>query len=106
MKAARRVGLDQAKLEGVKGWTTSEAFTPIERAVMAATDEMLARNLIEDATFDALKRYLSDVEIFELLFAVGSFRMHGMIVRALQLECDDDVTTRMRELPEPNAASK
>jgi len=69
--------------------------------VMAATDELVARNLIEDATFAALKRHFSDEQIMELVFVIATWRMHGMVVRALHLEYDDDTTSRMVEVPAP-----
>ncbi len=101
LKVARMVGIAEEKLAAIKGWTTSELFTPVERAVMAATDEILARNLVEDATFAALKKHLSDAEILELFVVIGLWRMHGLIVRALHLEYDNDTTERMQEVPAP-----
>jgi alkylhydroperoxidase family enzyme len=68
---------------------------------MAATDELVGRNLIEDATFAELKRHLSDAQIMELVFVIATWRMHGMVVRALHLEYDNDTTSRMQEVPAP-----
>ena len=103
MKVARTVNIPEAKLAAIKGWTTSGLFSPAERAVMAATDELLARNLVEDATFAELQRYLSDPQILELFYAIGLWRMHGLITRALHLEYDTDTTERMQEVPAPPA---
>jgi len=33
-----------------------------------------------------------------------TYRMHGMCIRALQLEFDTDLTARMREVPAPEEA--
>lgn len=101
MKAARAVALPQDKLEAIKGWATSDLFDPTERAVMAATDELVDRNLVEDATFAALKRHFSDDQIVELFYVISTYRMHGMLVRALHLEYDNDTTKRMQEVPCP-----
>lgn len=101
MKVARMVGVAEEKLAAIKGWTTSDLFSPAERAVMAATDEILSRNLVEDATFAALQKHLGDAEILELFVVIGLWRMHGLIVRALHLEYDNDTTTRMQEVPAP-----
>jgi alkylhydroperoxidase family enzyme len=101
MKVARMVGIPEEKLAAVKGWATSDIFSPVERAVMAATDEILSRNLVEDATFAALQKQLSDAEILELFIVIGLWRMHGLIVRALHLEYDNDTTARMQEVPAP-----
>ena len=103
MKVARTVNIPEAKLAAIKGWTTSELFSPVERAVMAATDELLSRNLVEDTTFAELKRHLSDPQILELFYAIGLWRMHGLITRALHLEYDTDTTERMQEVPAPPA---
>ena len=103
MKVARTVNIPEAKLAAIKGWTTSGLFSPAERAVMAATDELLSRNLVEDATFAELKRHLSDQQILELFYAIGLWRMHGLITRALHLEYDTDTTERMQEVPAPPA---
>jgi alkylhydroperoxidase family enzyme len=103
MKVARMVGVPEEKLTAIKGWTTSELFTPVERAVMAATDEILSRNLVEDDTMAALQKHLSDPEILELFVVIGLWRMHGLIVRALHLEYDNDTTSRMQEVPAPAA---
>lgn len=101
LKVARMVGVSEEKLGAIKGWTTSELFLPVERAVMAAADEILSRNLVEDATFAALQQHLSDAEILELFVVIGLWRMHGLIVRALHLEYDNDTTARMQEVPAP-----
>lgn len=103
LKVARMVGIPEEKLEAIKGWATSDKFEPAERAVMAATDELVGRNLVEDATFAALEHHFSDAQIMELFYVIGLWRMHGMIVRALHLEYDNDTTARMQEVPAPAA---
>ena len=101
LKVARMVGVPDDQLAAIKGWTTSDKFDATERAVMAATDEIVGRNLVEDATFAALKQHFSDAQILELFYVIGLWRMHGMIVRALHLEYDNDTTARMQEVPAP-----
>ena len=101
LKVARMVKISEDKLNAIKGWTTSDKFTPQERAVMAATDELVGRNLVEDETFAELKKHLSDPQIMELFYVIALWRMHGMIVRALHLEYDNDTTARMKEIPAP-----
>jgi alkylhydroperoxidase family enzyme len=101
VKVARMVGIAEEKLAAIKGWQTSNKFEPAERAVMAAADELVGRNLIEDDTFVELKRHFRDEQIMELVYVIALWRMHGMIVRGLHLEYDDDTTARMREVPAP-----
>lgn len=100
-KVSRMIGMPEEKLSAVKSWTVSDKFTPVERSVMAATDELIGRNLVEDATFAELKRHLSDEQIVELFYVITTYRMHGMMLRALHLEFDNDTTARMQEVPAP-----
>jgi alkylhydroperoxidase family enzyme len=101
LKVARMFKVSDEKLNAIKGWTTSDKFAPAERAVMAATDEIVGRNLVEDETFAELKKHLSDPQILELFYVIGLWRMHGMIVRALHLEFDNETTSRMKEVSAP-----
>jgi alkylhydroperoxidase family enzyme len=101
LKVARMVGVGEDKLAAIKSWALSDKFSPVERAVMQATDELIGRNLVEDETFAALKQHLGDEQIMELFYVIALWRMHGMIVRALHLEYDTDTTARMKEIPAP-----
>jgi alkylhydroperoxidase family enzyme len=102
LKMARAVRISEAKLNAIKSWTTSDEFDPAERSVMAAADELIGRNLVEDATFAALKRHFSDEQIVELFMVIATYRMHGLLVRALHLEFDNNTTARMEEVPGPS----
>jgi alkylhydroperoxidase family enzyme len=101
LKLSRTLGISQDKLDAIKGWVTSDKFDASERAVMAAADELIGRNLVEDSTFADLKRHFGDDQIVELFYVIATYRMHGMMVRALHLEFDNDTTTRMKEVPGP-----
>ncbi|HVA82090.1 MAG TPA: carboxymuconolactone decarboxylase family protein [Candidatus Binataceae bacterium] len=101
LKVARMVGVSEDQLAAIKSWALSGKFTPAERAVMQVTDEIVGRNLVEDESFAMLKQHLDDAQIMELFYVIGLWRMHGMIVRALHLEFDNDTTARMIEVPAP-----
>jgi alkylhydroperoxidase family enzyme len=94
-------GLSDEQIAAAKNWSTSDKYTVAERAVMAATDELIGRNMIEDATFPELKRHLNDEQIVELIYVITQYRAHGMMLRALHLEFDNDTTRRMQEVPAP-----
>jgi alkylhydroperoxidase family enzyme len=103
LKMARTVKISDDKLKAIKSWTTSANFDQAERAVMAAADELIGRNLVEDETFAALKRHFNDEQIVELFIVIATYRMHGLLVRALHLEFDNDTTGRMEEVAAPTA---
>jgi alkylhydroperoxidase family enzyme len=100
-KAARREGVDEAKIAAVPCWTVSELFTPAERAVLAYVDGlMLEGGRVHDQVFAALKRAMGDAEILALTYLVNMYGMHATSCRALRMEYDD-VPDRIVEIPAP-----
>lgn len=100
-KAARDVGLAEDKIAAVPSWSTAEVFEPVERAVLAYTDELVGQNgRVGDATFARLKQHLSDEEILELTYITALYEMHAIMTRALRLEYDD-VDERIVEVAAP-----
>lgn len=100
-KGARRAGISAEKVAEIPTWTTSELFDPMERALLAYTDELvLADGRVQDGTFEAVRRYLSDEAILQFTYAVCTYAMHATISRALRLEYDD-VDERIVEVPAP-----
>ncbi len=100
-KAARSVGLSEEQVEAIPAWSASDVFSPLERAVLAYTDDLiLASGRVSDGTFDRLQRSLSDEEILELTYIVCTYDLHATMCRALRLEYDD-VPERVVEIPAP-----
>ena len=100
-KGARNAGLTEAQVQDIPSWTTSEQFSPAERAVLAYTDEMvLMHGRVQDGTFSRLRDHLSEEEILELTWSVGVYCMHAIMAQALRLEYDD-VDERLVEVPAP-----
>jgi len=89
-KTGRDAGLTEAQIEAVPSWSTSDCFSPVQRAVLAYTDALvLGGGRVSDATFAALHSGLSDEEILELTYAVSLYRLQATMSLALRLESDD-----------------
>jgi alkylhydroperoxidase family enzyme len=100
-KTARAAAVPEMKIAAIPAWASSDVFDDAERALLAYTDELvLADGRVQDATFERLRVHLSDEAILELSYAIGTYRMHAMITRALRLEFDD-VDERVVEVPPP-----
>jgi alkylhydroperoxidase family enzyme len=100
-KAARRAGVSEAQLAAVPAWSIADGWTPVQRAVLTYTDEIvLGDGRVQDATFAALRSELSEVAVLELTYAVSTYLLHGTMCRALRLEYDD-VDERIVEIAAP-----
>jgi alkylhydroperoxidase family enzyme len=100
-KSMRALGVDEAKIEAIASWGSSDVFTPEERAVLAYTDDLvLSSGRVSDATFDALRSFLSDEQILEFTYITCTYDLHATMCRALRMEFDD-VPERLVEIAAP-----
>ncbi len=100
-KAARSVGLSEAKIDAIRHWSVSDVYSPIERAVLAYTDCLVLQGgRVPDGVFDALRDELSEEAILELTYIVCTYDMHATMTKALRMEFDD-VDDRIVEVPAP-----
>jgi len=103
-KSARALGMDEAKIEAIPGWSVSGLFSPAETAVLAYTDALaLDGGRVADSVFDALHEHLSDEQILELTYFASMYVMHAIMSRALRTEFDD-VAERVVEVPGPHGS--
>lgn len=100
-KSCRSVGVSESKIADLAKWQVSDAYTPLERAVLAYTDALvLEGGRVQDGVFTALKRGLSDEAILELTYITALYEMHAVMSRALRLEYDD-IDERITEIAAP-----
>jgi alkylhydroperoxidase family enzyme len=104
-KSCRSVGLSEEKIRAIPAWSTADVFTPIERAVLAYTDDLVLQGgRVQDTTFEALRAGLSDEEILEFTYITCTYEMHATMCRALRLEYDD-TAERIVEIAAPDDAA-
>ena len=105
-KALRGARFTDEQIAAIPHWASSDLFSPLERAVLAYTDDLVLQGgRVADGTFAALKAELSDEEILELTYITCTYEMHATMCRALRLEYDD-VDERIVEVPIPEGESR
>ena len=90
-RVAVDLGVPEADLLAVREGPTSQAFGPLERAVLEATDEALGGQRISDATMAALRSHLEDDSVLELVAAIGTWSMISTVLRSLDIPLEDGV---------------
>ena len=89
---ARRLGISGDDLLATRNWTAYEGFGPVERAVLAATDETLAGGRISATTWAEVVTHLAtDEERIELVTVIGLWNMVSSILRTLEVPLEDGV---------------
>jgi alkylhydroperoxidase family enzyme len=86
--------VDPDDVLAVRDWQSSDRFGPVERAVLAATDETVTDGAISPSTWAECVRHLGDDPkvLLELPAAIGTWRMVSSMLRSLDVPLEDGVS--------------
>lgn len=84
------LGLPEEDLLAVRDWRGSDRFDEADRAVLAATDEMLEDGAISAETFALCARHVGEAStLVELVATIGNWRMISSILRSLDVPLEE-----------------
>ena len=87
---ALRAGLTVEHIMALPVWERHSIFTAEERAVMRYAEEMTSNIRVADATFDALREFLSEAQIVELTLVIAHYNSTVRFLEALQVMPNED----------------
>ncbi|GAA3384923.1 carboxymuconolactone decarboxylase family protein [Cryptosporangium minutisporangium] len=90
------VGLDDAEIDRVGEGPDAPGWTPVERALLSAADELLSDGTIGDDTWRALSGEFDERQLIDLVFAVGTYDMLAKAMRTFGVELDADLEPYLR----------
>jgi len=88
---ADKVGLDRADVDRVAVGRDAPGWSPLERAVVAAVDELLVDATVTDGTWAVLAAELDERQLLDLIFTVGAYDSIAMMLLACRTRLDDDL---------------
>jgi alkylhydroperoxidase family enzyme len=88
---ATDAGISRAEMAAIAGNEPHAGWPPLETALLAAVDELLAAARISDATWSSLSAELSEHQLFDLVFTVGAYDVLAMALRSFGVPLDDDL---------------
>ena len=91
---AADAGLDDDEVARVAEGPDAPGWSPLERAMLSAVDELIDDAEIADATWTALAGDLDDQQLMDLVFTVGAYDVLAMAIRSFGVEMDDDLTRK------------
>lgn len=94
-RVAQGLGVSADDLLGVRDWHAHQAFGPSERAVLAATDDVVRDGVVSDESWSACQREFGadPALLVELVTAIGAWRMVASILHSLQVPLEDGVAS-------------
>ncbi|WP_426571471.1 carboxymuconolactone decarboxylase family protein [Aquihabitans sp. McL0605] len=84
------VGLEPDEVERIAAGG-AEGWDPLEAAMLAAVDELIAEGALGDATWAALAEHLDAQQLLDLIFTVGAYDALAMALGSFRVPLDDDL---------------
>jgi alkylhydroperoxidase family enzyme len=81
-------GLTASQIDAVTEGPGSAEWTPLERALLAAVDDIVDDHVVADTTWATLASQFDPTELFELLFLVGGYLCLAGVLNSIGLQGD------------------
>lgn len=94
-RVACGLGVHAGDLLGVRDWSAHDGFGAPERAVLAATDDVVRDGAVSAQTWAACERELGadSAVLIELVTAIGAWRMIASILHSLEVPLEDGIAS-------------
>jgi alkylhydroperoxidase family enzyme len=99
VRIAQQCGLTADHVQAAMEGPEASLWTPLERALVAATDEMIDRSVVTDATWKQLREHFDDKQLIELLYVVGSYVCLAMVTNSVGLKADPTPEVEVPPIP-------
>jgi alkylhydroperoxidase family enzyme len=84
-------GISDEEVARVRTGPEAEGWTPLERALLVAADELVAEACITEPTWSVLADHLDDQQLMDLVFTVGAYETVAMAFNSFGVALDDDL---------------
>jgi alkylhydroperoxidase family enzyme len=84
-------GITEDEIERVTEGPDAPGWSPLERAMLRAVDELLHDATIGDATWAVLRDGFDDQQLLDLVFTVGAYDVLAMALNVCGTPLDDDL---------------
>jgi AhpD family alkylhydroperoxidase len=86
---ALQEGVSREQLDALPKWRASDAFTPLQRAVLRLTDTMTRDVQVPADLVRELRTHLDERQVVELVGTIAAYNMVSRFLEALQIHSDD-----------------
>ena len=90
VRIGKDCGLTDEEIERIKAGPDAPSWTPLERAMLQATDDLTSDGHVADATWAALAD-LTEKQRMDLVMTVGQYSQVSMMLNSFGVQLDDDL---------------
>ena len=84
-------GLGAEEVARVRVGPSAPQWSPLDAALLAAADELVAEARIGERTYEVLAAELDTQQLMDVVFTVGAYEVFAMAMRTFDVELDDDL---------------
>ncbi len=88
---AAEAGITQDEVDRVAEGPGAPGWSPVDRAMVGAVDELLSDAMVADPTWEVLAGELEVEQLMDLVFTVGTYDLLAMAFRSFGVPLDDDL---------------
>ena len=81
-------GLTKPQLDAIPRGPAAAVWTPLERSLLTAVDEMVDAHRVSDETWGGLVSAFAPAQILELLFVIGGYLCLAGVLNSLGLQAE------------------
>ena len=90
VRIGKDCGLTDEEIERIKVGADADGWTPMESAMLRATDDLTNDGFVSDASWNALGE-LSEKQRMDLVMTVGQYTQVSMMLNSYGVQLDDDL---------------
>lgn len=87
-RMGQQAGLTVEQVYAIPQGAEAEVWTPVERSLLAATDQMIDRHAVDDATWALLAEHFDEPQLLEILFVAGAYICLAIVCNSVGLRPD------------------
>ena len=87
-RMAADLGVTPGEIEAITRGGVADGWAPLEAELLAATDQLLDRQRIDDETWARLAHHLDERQLVEVVFTVGTYTCLAMAFNSFGLQLD------------------
>jgi alkylhydroperoxidase family enzyme len=91
VRIALRSQVTQEDIAAIAGGTRAASWTPLEADLIAATDQLLDHQRIDDETWARLAKHLDERQLVEVVFTIGTYTCLAMAFNSFGLQLDPEL---------------
>ncbi len=89
-RIGREAGLSDAEIERLRSGPDAPGWSESESALLRAVDDLHADQFIGDATWQRLREHYDELQVIDLVFAVGQYTLVSMALNSFGVQIETE----------------